>query len=397
MMLKKPETLGYSTRCVHAGETARATGDPIAVPIYQTATYSFEKMEALEAYLRGEKSAYLYTRGENPTQDIASRKIAYLEGGETGCLFSSGMAAITTTILALCSKGDEIIATTSLYGATFTFFETTLRNMGIQTRFVEPEEVEKISDLVNEKSKLFYFETPTNPTLRIVDINKAISLCNENNLKVVIDNTFATPVNQTPIESGADIIIHSATKYLAGHGDLVAGAVVGDKPTISKIIQVLKTFGGILDPFAAYLLIRGLKTLALRVEKQNVNGMKVAKFLEEHPKVKKVHYPGLETHPQHDIARNQMKGFGGMLCMELDARLKETCEVLEAFQLFYRGASLGDVQSLASIPVLTSHYYLTEDELKKAGVKPEMIRISVGIEDSEDLINDLGQALSVIK
>ena len=395
-MHKMLEPLGYSTRCVHAAETARATGDPIAVPIYQTATYSFEKMEALEAYLRGEKAAYLYTRGENPTQDVASNKIANLEGGEAGCLFSSGMAAITTTILSLCSKGDEIIATTSLYGATFTFFETTLRNFEIQTKFVEPEEVEKIPDLVNENSKLFYFETPTNPTLRIVDMNTAITLAKENNLKVMIDNTFATPVNQTPIESGADIVVHSATKYLAGHGDLVAGAAVGDKPTITEIIQVLKTFGGILDPFGAYLLIRGLKTLALRVERQNTNAMHVAQFLQEHPKVKAVHYPGLEMHPQYNIARKQMKGFGGMLCMELDASLKETCQVLEAFQLLFRGASLGDVQSLASIPVLTSHYYLTEEELKIAGVKPEMIRISVGIEDAEDLISDFEQALSVL-
>ena len=395
-MLKKPEKLGYSTRCIHGGETARATGDPVAIPIYQTSAYSFEKMEALEAYVRGEKEAYVYTRGENPTQEVASTKIALLEKGEAGCVFSSGMAAITTTILSLCSKGDEIISTTSLYGATYTFFETTLRKFGIQTRFVEPEEVEKASDLISEKTKLFYFETPTNPTLRIVDMDKAIAIAQENNLEIVLDNTFATPINQTPLERGADIVIHSATKYLSGHSDLIAGAVVGDKSTIMEITQTLKTFGGILDPFGAYLLIRGLKTLALRVERQNANAMKIAQFLQEHPKVKAVHYPGLETHPQHKIARSQMRGFGGMLCIELEGGLKEASEVLEAFQLIYRAASLGDVQSLASIPVLTSHYYLTAEELKKARVTPGMIRVSIGIEDDEDLICDFDQALSIL-
>ena len=387
---------GFSTRCVRGGEAPDPVTGSVITPIHQTTTYHFENMDEVRSVEEGLKEGYTYTRWSNPTQTVAEKKLAAIEGGEDALLVSSGMAAVSTTILSMVQAGEEVIATRTLYGGTLHLFQSLFPRMGINVNFVDTENISQAEKLINEKTRVIYFETPTNPTLSLVDIAEAVRIAKENNLTAVIDNTFASPYNQRPLEMGVDVVIHSATKYLAGHDDVTAGVIIGKSIPVAVARAVMVHMGGCIDPFAAYLLIRGLKTLDVRVERHNQNALEVARFLENHEKINSVYYPGLESHPQHELAKRQMSGFGGMVTFDVKGGLEEAVNVIDRFQLILRAVSLGGVQSLACMPVLTSHIGHPPEELAKAGITMGMIRLSVGLENSEDVINDLDQALSSI-
>jgi len=390
---KSKHAHAFPTLAVCAGEEDRFPYGAVTKPIYQTSTFAFKNTAELIEFQKGDPNKYLYTRYGNPTLRAVEEKMAVLEGGEAGLVVSSGMAAVSTIALTLVSSGEEIISTEPVYGGTYHLFKNVFPNLNIKVHFVSPEEIEEAKDLLNSKTKLFFCETPTNPNLKVSDIKKFAKIARQKKIPVVVDNTFATPYNQKPLCLGADFVVHSATKYLGGHSDLVAGVIVGKKKIIDQARETMKVFGCCIDPLGAFLLLRGLKTLAIRVEKQNQNATKVASFLSKHKKVGKVFYPGLSNHSQHGLAKKQMQGFGGMLCFEVKGDLKSAIKVMDGFKLFINATSLGGVESLASIPVLTSHYGFNQRELEKAGVIPGMIRLSCGIEDSDDLVEDLRQAL----
>lgn len=391
----KKKKHAFSTLALHGENAEHFPEGAAAEPIFQTSTFVFKDSAEVKKYQEGKTAKYLYTRYGNPTLKIAENKMALLEGAEAGLVVSSGMASVATTVLALCKAGDEIISTEPVYGGTLHLFQKLFPDLGLKVNFIDPLKLDGAEKLVNRNSKIFFAETPTNPNLKIVDIGALLKIARKHNLTSVIDNTFATPYNQNPIEMGADIVVHSATKYLGGHSDLVAGVILGKKRFIKDAVETMKMLGGCLDPLGAFLLLRGLKTLAVRVERHNQNGIKVAKFLFGHPRVKKVYYPGLPSHPQHKLAKSQMRGFGGMVCFDV-GDLKSATRVMDSLKLFLNATSLGGVESLASVPVLTSHYGFKPEDLRRAGVTPGMVRLSCGIEDSEDLIQDLGQALGKI-
>jgi cystathionine beta-lyase/cystathionine gamma-synthase len=352
-------------------------------------------MKDVMAYNQGAEDGaqgYMYSRPTSPTQRALERKAAILECGEDALATSSGMAATTTAILSFTSQGDEIISSDMVYGGTYTFLKHALTKLGIKTHFVDTRNIEAAEKLVNEKTKAIFIETPTNPDLRIANIESAARIAKNHGLRLIVDNTFATPVNQTPLTLGADVVLVSTTKYYGGHNDLIGGIMVGSSDFIASARKTLKTYGGCIDPFAAYLTLRGLKTLTLRMQKHNSNAQKVAEYLEKHPRVKRVYYPGLKSHPQHELAKHQMSGFGGMVCFELDSE-REAVKFIESLKLIIHGLSLGGVESLVSMPVYSSHYYLTPQELEEIGLNNRMVRLSVGIEDDEDIISDLENAL----
>ena len=366
----------------------------VPTPIYQTATYAFDSMKDVTTYNLGAEDGaqgYMYSRPTSPTQRVLERKAAALECGEDALATSSGMAAITTAILTLVAEGDEIVSTNMVYGGTFTFLRHGLTKFGVKTHFVDTRNIEAAEKLVTPRTKALYVETPTNPDLRIADIRVAARIAKDHGLKLVADNTFATPVNQIPIELGADIVLVSTTKYYGGHNDLIGGIVIGPSDFVAAARKTLKVYGGCVDPFAAYLTLRGIKTLALRVERQNSNAMKIAEYLEGNPKVRRVYYPGLKSHPQHELAKSQMKGFSGVVCFELESQQKAV-KLIESLETIIHGVSLGGVESLISMPIYTSHNYLTPQELEEIGLNNTMVRLSVGIEDPEDLIADLENA-----
>ena len=368
----------------------------LAEPIFQSSTFVFKNSAELKRYLKGEKGLYFYTRYANPTTELVEKKMAALEGGQSALATSSGMAAISTALLTLVSSGQEIISISPLYGGTYRLFKDLFPRLGIKAHFVDAESIEKAEDFVNYKTEVLFIETPTNPNLKIVDLEKGVKIAKKFGLTSVADNTFATPINQKPLDMGVDIVIHSATKYLAGHSDLIAGVVIGKKDFITKAIAVMKLLGGCLDPLGAFLFLRGLKTLSVRVEKQNQNALKIAQHFSKHSRVRKVYYPGLKTHPQYNLAKSQMKGFGGVVTFELKD-LSSAIKLLDNLKVFKNAVSLGGVESLASIPVLSSHYGLDEKMLKKSGVTKGMLRLSCGIEDTEDLIHDLDHALKKVR
>jgi len=391
MKSKRPYKL--STSSVWAGEDPEALTGCLTTPIYQTSTFAFQNLRHLRDYLKGKQGIYHYSRYGNPTTDAAARKVAALEGGESGLIFSSGMAAITTAILALVSSGDEIVSVRNLYGGTLHFFQDLCPRLGIRVKFVDAERIADARRLITRRTKLLYLESPTNPTLKLADIKGAVEIARRNGLLTLIDNTFATPVNQRPIELGVQVVLHSGTKYLGGHNDLVAGAVVSTKSIVQKIWETYKILGGAADPFASFLLLRGMKTLALRMEQHNANALAVAHYLDRHPKVVWVSYPGLASHPQQELAKRQMKGFGGVVCFEVSGGLKAAGRVWDRFRLIKRASTLGGVESLALIPVLTSQWGFSKKELDRLGVREGMLRLSIGIEDIEDILEDLAQAL----
>ncbi|TET89317.1 MAG: aminotransferase class I/II-fold pyridoxal phosphate-dependent enzyme [Methanomassiliicoccales archaeon] len=378
---------GLSTKCVHAGKTVCGRVAPVASPIFQTSTYYYPKEES---------AGYIYTRIENPTQEVVEEKIAALEGGREGLVFSSGMAAITTTVLSTVGEGGHLIAFEDLYGNTYTFFKSGLEKYGIDVTLIKAKDATGIGRFIRKNTKAVFLESPTNPLMRIVDIPKVAKVAHKKSVKVIVDNTFATPINQRPLELGADIVVHSGSKYLNGHSDVISGLMAGNRENVQEIKELRTTLGGCLDPHASYLLQRGMMTLSIRMAKHNDNGQRVAEFLENHKKIDRVHYPGLSSHPDHELAKSMMHGFGGMLSFEVKGRRKEANRFLKELKLLLAAPSLGGVETLISVPAETSHSYLSRKERLGQGIKDNLVRMSVGIEDFQDIKRDLNQALSKI-
>ena len=385
---------GPQTTAIHAGEPNRhGVGRPVVTDICRTSTFTFSSTEEMKRWAEGKSNAYIYTRYGNPTLAVAEGKIAALEGAEAAVVTSSGMAAISHALLGVLKHGDELLSTAQLYGGSYRLMRDVFPDMGITVHRVGMD-LAGIEKLVTTRTKALYVETPTNPTLRLVDIQKAVAFAKQHKLVSIIDNTFATPVLQNPLALGYDMVVHSATKALAGHSDLIAGAVAGSKQWIERIRHMVIYLGGSMDPGAAYLLIRGIKTLGVRVERQCQNAMAVAQFLEKQSKVAKVHYPGLPSHPDHELAKKQMRGFGSMLAFDLKGGLPAARSFCDRVKLFLLAASLGGVESLVILPIYSSHYNMTEAELQSAGVSPGTVRVSIGLEEADDLIADLAQALA---
>lgn len=382
-----------ATLAIHAGEHRSHVNAPVGTSIARTANFTFANSAELKRWAEGKSPAYIYTRYGNPTLAIAEEKIAALEGAEAAIVTASGMAAISSALLSILKAGDEVIATRALYGGCYRLMRDIFPRMGIVVRHVETD-LGGIERLVSPRTKVLYIETPTNPTLRLVDLEKALAFAKEWDLLALIDNTFASPVLQKPIEMGFDLVMHSATKYLAGHSDVIAGAVAGSYGRIEKVREMIIYLGGSMDPEAAYLLIRGMKTLELRVRRQCATALAVARFLEKHPKVARVHFPGLPSHPDHQLAKRQMKAFGAMMAFDLKGGLAAARRFCDRTRLFLLAASLGGVESLVVLPIYSSHYRMSVAELRAAGVEPGTVRVSIGLEAPEDLIEDLRQALA---
>ena len=395
-----------ATRAIH-GKQLGAFQGPVAIPIYQTSTYRFKTSEDAIRYAKGDPSVYVYSRYHNPTVHDVEEKLALMENGEAAAIFSSGMAAITTAILAVTKAGDNIISTPALYGGTYRWMRDELPKQNIDVRFIDPLHLDEIALVVDKRTTMVYIETPTNPTLSLVDIAEVVRQTKKaekrlgRSILTMIDNTFATILNQDPFKLGIDAITESATKYLGGHTDLLAGLVVGKKEFISRVRTLAKYHGGCADPFAAYLLGRSLKTFELRVQRQNENALALARALEKNKKVKRVLYPGLLSHPQYQIARKQMTGFGGMVTIEVNpskrySPVDAAAKVCDTLRVAVNAMSLGGVETLVSIPVYSSHVFMSDKELKRHGVTAGMIRISVGVEGIEDILSDFSQALNKI-
>ncbi|HUI10913.1 MAG TPA: PLP-dependent aspartate aminotransferase family protein [Bacteroidota bacterium] len=397
-----PAEQSLATRAIHGRKLFpyRGTVSPV---IAQTTTYRFADSGDALRYARGDPEVYVYTRYHNPTVTEAQERLALMAGAEGALLFSSGMAAITSAILSVVRQGDEILSTPALYGGTYRFFRDILPRHGVRVRYVGSPGA--ITAHATRKTRLVYFETPTNPTLGIVDIAALVARTREAERKlrtkitVIADNTFATIVNQDPCALGADVVVESATKYLGGHTDVMAGVITGSRAFIDGARTQLKYYGGCADPFAAYLLVRSLKTFDLRVRAQNRNAMALASFLEGHPGVRRVLYPGLPSHPGHAVARSQMTGaggdgYGGMVTIEVPGGARGAVAVCDALRVAVNAMSLGGVETLVSIPVYSSHVNMSARELARHGVRPGMIRISVGIEGINDLRADFDRALA---
>ncbi len=392
---------GFSTQAVHAGEQRDNHYHSLTTPIVQTALYVFRDTADMVKYqeqmvTQGESDREEYGRYGNPTVQAVERKLAALEGGETALLFATGMCAVTSTLLTLLSAGDHLILTSDCYRRTRQFCQTFLNRLGITTTLVPPGDYAAMEAAVQPNTRLIFSESPTNPYLRVLDLPRAVDIARRNNLTLIVDSTFATPINQRPLEFGVDLVIHSATKYLGGHNDLLAGAVVGPRALVAEIKKSRGILGGVTAPQDAYLLLRGLKTLALRVRRHNENGIRVAQFLESHPKVRRVYYPGLSSHPDYAVAQEQMTGFGGVVSFEIEGNLESTGGFIDALRLPCIGPSLGGVESLIEQPAIQSYYELTTEQRQQAGISNELVRYALGIEDADDLIADLKQALEKI-
>jgi cystathionine beta-lyase/cystathionine gamma-synthase len=385
---------GMGTRAVHGNKPPQR--GPLTTPIVQSATFVFESAAEMHRYLEGGEDLYLYTRYENPTLRELESRLAVLEEAEAAVVFASGMAASTTGILSTVKAGDEVLASASLYGGVTRFVRDILPNLGIKTRIVPTADLLRLDAVASERSRLLLLESPTNPSVEILDLRTIAAAAHDKGIAVMVDNTFATPILQKPICLGADIVMHSLTKALAGHSDMIGGALVGSKERIEKARSLLKVLGACMDPHPAFLALRGLKTLHLRVFRQCENAMALALHLQEHPKVKTVLYPGLSSHPGNEVARLQMSGFGGMVSIVLEGGLPAAERFYDGLQLMARAASLGGVETLVSLPVHTSHHGFTDEQLRAAGIDPGMVRISLGVEDAADLIADADSALAEV-
>lgn len=389
---RHPRSSHDATLAIHVGEEHFRQNAPVGVSIARTSNFTFASSDEMKRWAEGKSSAYIYTRYGNPTLAVAEQKLAALERAEAAVVTASGMAAISSALLAFLRAGDEVIATRQLYGGSYRLMRDFLPRYGITVRHVD-NSLAGIERAVSPRTKVLYVETPTNPSLRLVDLRKAAEFAREWGLISMVDNTFASPALQKPVELGFDLVLHSATKYLAGHSDLIAGAAAGNGLLIRKVREAVIYFGGSMDPEAAFLLVRGMKTLRVRVDQQCRNALAVAKFLARHPKVARVHYPGLASHPDHALAKRQMRAFGAMLSFDIKGGLPAARRFCDRVRIFLLAASLGGVESLVVLPAYTSHYNMSAAELRAAGVEPGTVRVSVGLEDPADLIEDLRQAL----
>lgn len=381
----------FATRAVH-GSRMPASG-PLATPIVQSATFVFESSAQMRDYLHGDPALHLYTRYSNPTLAALEESLAQLEGGEGAIVFSSGLAAMTTALWSTLSAGDEVLASSSLYGGTTKFIRKILPRFGVAHRIVPVAEMSRLESYLSPNSKVVVLESPTNPNVDIVDIAAVARAAHARGALVIVDNTFATPFNQRPLELGADLVMHSLTKALSGHSDIIAGALIGSAAHLEPAREHLKVLGGCMDPHAAYLALRGLKTVHLRAARQAENAMAVVQALAGHPKLSRVLYPGLPSHPGHAIAKRQMATFGSMFALSLRGGLAAAEKCYDALELVGRAASLGGVESIVSLPVHTSHHGYSDEELAQAGVDAGMMRFSMGVEDARDIAADIEQAL----
>jgi cystathionine beta-lyase/cystathionine gamma-synthase len=384
---------GAATELIHAGEIDAASVAPLTTPIYETTTFVFDSADEVVAYNEGRSSKHLYSRYTNPTVISAERKLAALDRAEAALLFSSGQGATTTILLAHLRAGDEVVCSAAIYGGTLHLLEDVLARFGVAPRFVSLDQLANPQTLFTDRTRLVWFESPINPTLRCVDIRKIAGACRARGVLSVIDNTFASPINQQPLALGIDLAMQSVTKYLNGHSDVTGGMVAGSRALLAPIERARRQLGTVIDPQPAYALGRGLKTLPLRIAQHNANAQTVAAFLFDDRRVSRVYYPGLASHPDHAIARAQMSGFGGMVTFDLDGRYDRAARVYDRLQIIKRAASLGGIESLVSMPVLTSQWGHSDEQLRAAGVTKGMLRVSVGLEDAADLVADLDQAL----
>jgi len=389
-------TASFATRAIHHGYDPQSEQGALNPPMHLTSTFTFETAQAGGEMFAGERKGYIYSRISNPTLDLLEQRIANLEGAEAGLANSSGMGSITSVLWTFLEAGDEVLVDKTLYGCTFAFMNHGLTRFGITITHVDMTNPENLTDAISEKTKIVYFETPANPNMRLVDIAAVSKIAHARGIRVVVDNTYATPVLTRPIELGADIVVHSATKYLGGHGDVIAGLVVGNADDIGEIRMVgMKDMtGAVMSPFTAMLVMRGIKTLELRMARHCETAMIIAKALEAHPSVEKVYYPGLASFPQHDLAKRQMSGFGGMVPFEVIGGMQGGIDLMNRLKMIQRAVSLGDAESLIQHPASMTHSTYTQEERAEHGISEGLIRLSVGLEGADDILEDLLQALS---
>lgn len=389
----KVKQQALSTRAVHAGEGRRRYADSITTPIIQTSTFTFSDSKHIEDYTKKGKEHFEYGRYGNPTAKIAEKRLADLEGAEDCVVFTSGMSAITTTILSLVQSGDHIVMTDDSYKKTLEFCKTYLKQFGVGCTIVPFGDYKILEAAIKKNTRFIFSESPTNPYLNIFDLVKIKKIADKHKVLTLIDSTFATPLNQRPLEFGMDLVLQSCTKYLAGHNDILAGAVLGSSKLVEPIRNLHKSMGGLIDPHCCYLLLRGLKTFPLRVERQNQNSLAIAEHLESHPQIKKVYYPFLPSHPHYDIAASQMKGGGGVVTFDIKGNINTAKRFLDELKLCYIGPSLGGCETLITHPALVSYYDYSRKKRYELGVTDTLFRLAVGIEAVEDIIADLDQAL----
>ncbi len=387
------ERSGDSTRSVHGGERAHQGSDAVTTPIYQTSTFWFKDSAELREYQEGRAQRDEYGRYGNPTWRAVERKLCELEGAEQAVLFASGMCAATTLFLELLPRGSHLIVTSDCYRRTRQFIRQYLSKLDVETTVIDPADTKQLADAIRPETRLFFTESPTNPYLRVIDVAEAARVAHARGVGVVIDSTFASPVNHRALADGADLVIHSATKYLGGHNDLLCGVVLGSAEQVAPVRAAVGVLGGIPDANSAYLLLRGMKTLALRMERHNANGLRVARFLEAHPRIRRVWYPGLPSHPDHAIASRTLAGFGGVVTFEVDTNLEGCMRFIDGCRIPYIAPSLGGVESLVEMPVLMSFWDVEPAARQAMGITDSLVRLSLGIEDADDLVADLEQAL----
>jgi cystathionine gamma-synthase len=392
----EPTDRGNATSSVHAGELRQQEANAITTPIYQTSTFWFRNSKEVTDYQEGKSKREEYGRYGNPTWRSVERKVSALEGGEETVLFASGMCAATTTFMALLPEGSHLIVTSDCYRRTRQFINQFLSRMGVETTVITPGSLAAFEAAIRPNTELFFTESPTNPYLRVIDVPAFTKLAHAKGVKVVIDSTFATPVNHKALADGADLVLHSATKYLGGHNDLLAGTVSGPRSLVEPVRKALGVLGGIIDAHAAWLLLRGIKTLDIRMARHNSNGLAVATYLEKHPKIRKVWYPGLESHPDHEIAERIMKGAGGVVTFEIETDLEGAMRFIDATTIPYQAPSLGGVESLIELPVTMSFWDVPKEKRLELGITDSLVRFACGIENASDIIADLEQALAKV-
>lgn len=392
--------MGFNTMAIHSGEPDKHAENALNPPIFQTSTFVFDSIEHAGRVMNFESDDYVYTRGNNPTLRILENKVAVLEGGVGAVAFSSGMAAVSSVVLSLTEPGDLVLYHNVLYGSSYSFLNQFLKKYQVNAQNTDFTDLENLIRKVEAlRPAVLYFETPANPNLDIIDIEEVVAIARQFGAKVVIDNTFCSPYLQRPLEYGADVVLHSATKYLGGHGDVVAGiAVSKDQNYVDSLkFEYMCELGGVLSPFNAWLILRGIKTLPLRLDRHSESALKVAEFLEAHPRVKRVMYPGLKSHSGHEIAKKQMKAFGGIVSFEIDGTHEDAVKVINAVKLAKIAVSLGDTETLIQLPAAMTHIGYSEEALEAIGLSKSLVRISVGLEDVGDIISDLENALNITK
>ena len=387
----------FDTLSIHAAEQ-EDQNQSLNPPIYMTSTFTFTDLQQAEDTFSFKRRAYVYTRGGNPTINLFEQRLATLENGVDGVAFSSGMAAISSVVMSFAAAGDSLVAHRNLYGSTFGFLNHLITNYGVKTKFINMTDLHAVEKAITSETKLIYLETPTNPALEIIDIEALAKIAHSNGVKVVVDNTFATPVFQRPLDFGADVVLHSATKYISGHGDVIGGfATSKDFDYVQKLkFGYMCELGGVMSPFNAWLLLRGMKTLGLRMERHEKNAREIANFLRNRPEVVKVSYPGFEDHPGHDIASRQMEGFGGIISFELKGPRENAESFVRNLNLIKLAVSLGDAETLVEVPAMMTHRDYPEEELHEFGFSSKTVRISAGLEHYSDLLNDIENSLDKV-